>query len=189
MNWVRRPDSEVTDCRSRRVILVPNCVLNQNARAEGAAEHPAALDLLIKALMERHIGIIQMPCPEFLILGLKRGSENIRTRMMKASARTRCRLLAKDLVDQIEQYRACGTSVLGILGKNGSPTCGVSYLEKGAMPAEGVFIEELKAELHGRDITIPFAGVLDHDPLAVLVEIDKWAASVTPKHEPLTTHH
>jgi hypothetical protein len=65
------------DVRGMEVILVPHCALNQNARVAGAAERTAAVMELIAGLLERGIGIIQMPCPELCILGLDIGPTSI----------------------------------------------------------------------------------------------------------------
>ena len=163
------------DCRSMKVLLVPHCVLNQNARVAGAAEHPAAMRELMLGLMDRKVGIIQMPCPELLILGLNRGSIPIRFELDKQEGRAQCRLLARQLVDQIKHYRNCGVKVLGILGKNGSPACGVEETwSDGVVPGEGVFIKEFLAELREQNIAIEITGIQDHEPNAALGIVDRW---------------
>ena len=60
------------DARGRRVVLLPHCALNQNSRVAGAAHRPAAMENLIAGLLQHNIGIIQMPCPELILLGLDR---------------------------------------------------------------------------------------------------------------------
>jgi predicted secreted protein len=125
------------DCRSRRVILVPHCALNQNARVAGAAERPSAITELIVGLMERGIGIVQMPCAESRILGLSRAEMDIRGVLQKSPGRTACRRIAAELVDEIQQYRKSGVTVVGIIGKNGSPACGVEETwSNGVTPRE-----------------------------------------------------
>jgi predicted secreted protein len=169
------------DCRSMKVILVPHCSLNQNARVAGAAECPAAVTELIAGLLERGIGIIQMPCPELHVLGLDRAHVEIRRELEKVAGRAECRRLARDLVRQIEEYQKCGVRVLGILGKNGSPTCGVeqTWLD-GVAPGMGVFIEELKAELRDQDLSMRITGMRDDDPSAALATVDLWLSALPP---------
>lgn len=113
------------DSRSRKVVLVPHCALNQNARVAGAAERPAAVVELIAGLLEREIGIVQMPCPELCAFGLDRAHVKIERELRNPAGRVLCRRLAQEQVRAIQAYLAGGIRVLGILGKNGSPSCGV----------------------------------------------------------------
>ena len=172
-------DCDFHDVRGTKVILVPHCALNQNARVAGAAERAAAVTELILGLLERGIGVIQMPCPELQILGLDRAHVKIRRELEKAAGRTECRRLAGELVRQIEEYRKCGVRILGILGKNGSPTCGVEQTWfDGIAPGTGVFIEELRAELRNRDLPISVVGIRDDDPAGALATVDLWLSAL-----------
>ena len=60
------------DGRSKKVIFVAHCMLNQNARHGGSADFPAMMKPLLGALEAKDIGIIQLPCPELIVLGLGR---------------------------------------------------------------------------------------------------------------------
>ena len=163
------------DRRAMKVIFVPHCILNQNARVAGAAERPAAVNELITDLMKRDIGIIQMPCPELVILGLDRAHLAIRRELEKPEGRSELRKLVKELIQQVQQYRRCGVQVLGVLGKNGSPTCGVEETwYQGVTPGEGVFIEELKRGLLDTNVELRLSGCRDSDPEAALAIVDRW---------------
>ena len=170
------------DCRGGKLVLVPHCAANQNARLAACAESPAGMTELLGGLLDRDIGVIQMPCPELMVMGLDRGDLHIYTALNTRSGRTACRKLAKDLCYQVRQYRDCGMRVLGVLGKNGSPACGVEQTfrdEPG--PGMGVFIEELAAELKAQEIPLEIAGVLDTDPGAALAVVDRWSAPAAPR--------
>lgn len=65
---------EFNDARSKKVIFVAHCILNQNARINKCAYSPSVINPVIQELIKRGIGIIQMPCPETQILGLGRGA-------------------------------------------------------------------------------------------------------------------
>jgi predicted secreted protein len=174
--WSRQ---DFHDCRCRRVILVPHCALNQNARVAGAAECPAAITELIAGLMERGIGIVQMPCPELRILGLSREKIDIRGKLQEGPGRAACRRIAAELVDEIQQYRKCEITVVGVIGKNGSPTCGVEETwSSGVTPGTGVFIEELKEQLRDRGVVTNMTGTRDADPTATLAAVDRWLAGL-----------
>jgi predicted secreted protein len=173
----KRRHLEFSDCRAGKVVLVPHCVLNQNARVAGAAEKPAAVAALIEGLLERRIGVVQMPCPELQLLGLDRANLPIRQLLSTSIGRAACRQLARDTVYQIEQYRACGVQVLGILGKDGSPSCGVEITwEEGLTAGSGIFIEVLCEELRRAGIDLSVRGMTDGEPDAALRILDRWVS-------------
>ena len=158
-----------------RVVWIPYCELNQNARVAGAAEVPAAVIELIDGLIRRGIGIVQLPCPELIVLGLDRAHFQIRSGLDSRPARRLLRRVARDIVYQIEQYHQCGVHVLGVFGKNGSPACGVEMTWKDEYgPGTGSFIEELLAELAERELDVPVRGLIDSDPDAALAVVDRW---------------
>lgn len=64
----------VQDVRSGKVVLVAHCILNQNSRVLGLAQHPAVVSEIVDTLTKHNIGIIQMPCPEISFTGLKRAT-------------------------------------------------------------------------------------------------------------------
>jgi predicted secreted protein len=166
------------DCRGMKVVFVPHCALNQNARLANCAERPAGVPELVSGLMERGIGIVQMPCTELMVLGLAREDVQIRQSLDSPDARAALRRMARDLVRQIREYQSCGVKVLGILGKDGSPACGVerTHFDDDFGPGMGVFVEELDAELKEQGIELPIAGTLDAEPADALAAVDAWDA-------------
>ena len=58
------------DGRSKRVVFVAHCFLNQNSISDGTAVYPAAFNDLVVFFLNADIGIVQMPCPELCCLGL-----------------------------------------------------------------------------------------------------------------------
>ena len=65
-----------TDGRSRRVVFLAHCLLNQNAISDGTAVYPAAFRELVQFFLEHQVGIVQLPCPELCCLGLDRGRDS-----------------------------------------------------------------------------------------------------------------
>lgn len=67
---------QIHDERSRRVVLVSHCLLNDNTRHAGGATRPGAGAEAIDELIVSGCGIHQLPCPERLAWGgvLKRHS-------------------------------------------------------------------------------------------------------------------
>jgi hypothetical protein len=49
-----------------RIVAVIQYVLNQNARAPGAAVFPGMDTKIIDVLKKHEVGVLQMPCPEMI---------------------------------------------------------------------------------------------------------------------------
>ena len=150
----------LSDKRARRVIFISHCWLNINTRfPEGSAFEGANVPL-VKTLLESGLGIIQMPCPEYECLGLEKWQYG----ELKGDALRACfRKHAQLVVNQINDYRALGFDIVGVLGMNPSPSCGVGTAKgKGTMlgtnrdsseqPESGIFIEELQQLLASEGI-------------------------------------
>lgn len=133
--------------RSRKVIVLAHCVLNQNSRVTGLAHYPAVVEEIVNFLVKHDVGILQMPCPEVTYAGLKR---KIQTREQYDMPKFRglCRQTAHSTAKLIREYHRNGVKVLAILGIEGSPSCRVTE-------PSGFLIEELTAELEKKEIAIP----------------------------------
>lgn len=129
------------DERSKRVIFVSHCLLNENTRYLGGAFRRGCIDELVDSFQQEGLGICQMHCPEQRAWGgvLKRrllpfygskGTALYRFRHILLPLfiwYTRCRYsrLAKEVVRDIEDYVRSGFEVVGIVRVGGSPSCGV----------------------------------------------------------------
>ncbi len=151
------------DKRNRRVVFLAHCFLNMNTRFPEGAEFPGANIPLVELLLHHEVGIVQMPCPEFLCLGLEKTGWAVGS---DAAIRGAFRRVAETVADQVEAYQACGCTILGIIGMNPSPSCGVEVSKgKGTMlgldrdtsekAESGVFIEELARLLRERGLPLP----------------------------------
>lgn len=171
------------DRRSKRVIFVSHCILNQNAKIDGCAHYPGAIQELADFLLGSGCGVIQMECPEVMHLGLDRQvalsgpprtieSEDTRVAelMEKSDGRVCCRDIASRVAHQMEQYARNGFSVLGVLGVNGSPTCGVEtgWCAGVEIAEPGVLIRELQAACRQRRLSVPFRGIKAKDPMGAV---------------------
>jgi hypothetical protein len=56
--------AKLADARSRRVVFLSHCLLNQNTRYLGGAFRPGAVEEVVDRFKDEGIGIHQMPCPE-----------------------------------------------------------------------------------------------------------------------------
>ena len=168
-----------TDARSKKVVIVAHCVLNQNARIDTCATAPAVFPKVVETLMERDIGILQYPCPELGFLGMGRQGQDcaswdgsyehesgeVYDQMMVPEGREFLRGLAKNLVYQVKEYRKYDFKVLGVLGILASPTCGVGLkYYKGLDETDGAFIEELRNAFDEAGLDLPIVGLNDLEP-------------------------
>jgi len=150
------------DVRSGKVVFLAHCILNQNARIVDCAGFPAMYDLLLEYLQNENVGIIQMPCPEFYCLGL--GRREVRVGLESPAGMERLQRLIDDLVFTVQEYLFQDFEVVGIIGKDGSPSCGVkrTWLDYKLQDGQGVFIRELKKRLVEEKLNVPVIGVADH---------------------------
>jgi predicted secreted protein len=148
------------DMRRRRVIFISHCWLNINTRFPQGAAFEGANVPLIETLLKSGLGIIQMPCPEYEVLGLEKYDYG---EIILDTLRQRFREIAEIVVKQIKDYLALGFDVVGIMGMNPSPSCGVDTTKgKGTMLGtdrdtsekedSGIFIDELKKLLKENDL-------------------------------------
>ncbi len=166
------------DHRSKRVLLVAHCVLNQNAKIDRCAHYPGVIREAVEVLIQSGVGLIQMPCPELHCLGLDRQvdheavttieSEDTRVarRMGEEENQAACRALAQALVFQVEQYLKNGFEVVGLLGINGSPTCGVETTRANDLEEHGpgIFIRLLHEACREKDMTLRQRGITAREP-------------------------
>ena len=156
------------DSRKRKVVFLTHCFLNINTRFPQGCAFSGANVPLINTLLKHDLGIIQMPCPEFLCLGLEK---ELFGEIPESELRDCFRNIAIGVVNQIEAYQKLGYEITGIIGMNPSPSCGVEVSRgKGTMLGldrdtsekneSGVFIEELMMLAGQRGLKdLPFFGI------------------------------
>ena len=167
------------DGRSKKVVFLAHCLLNQNSISDGTAVYPAAFKTVVDFFLNADVGIVQIPCPEFCCLGLDRGNiygadspaviENTRIRsVMKADGvNIKLTKLADHVVQQIMEYKKYGFEIIGIIGANRSPNCGVETTSDNntEIRGMGLFIEKISSRLLREKISIPMVGIKGTDNL------------------------
>lgn len=133
---------KLRDERSKKVLFVAHCLLNENARFLAIAFREGCVDEIVDELQEKGIGIVQMPCPEhkawggvlrrFLLLGFDSKNtlfykfRGIILPLFIWNTKRVFKKVAKGVVKEIKDYIDSGFEVLGIVGNKGSPSCGLS---------------------------------------------------------------
>ena len=169
--------------RSRKILLVCHCLLNANAKVRPLARYPGVLMDALEPFFRQGVGIVQLPCPESSYLGVNRWGMS-REQYDHPRYRRHCRDLLLPVMDQVESFRASGCGLVGVVGADGSPNCGVNRVPVGleggvigamgpikkqvgrlrAAPGTGVFMDEVKRMLTERGISTTFMAVDEAHP-------------------------
>jgi predicted secreted protein len=148
---------------------------------------PSQFEKIVEFLMVNHVGLIQMPCPELQCIGLDRGDERGSERpLLEENTRIRellsepeqlyaLRQTAEFLVRQIREYQDFGFQVLGVIGVDRSPSCGVTTtsINGAEEPGRGVFMEALAETLAESGINTPMVGTKTQEPEVSLEKIKR----------------
>lgn len=114
----------IEDSRSRKIVFVSHCVLNQNAKVRGIATFPGVIQPLLEVIVRSGAGIYQMPCPEMLYMGAMRWG-HVKDQYDSPMFRRHCRSIADTVLDAAEDYRRSGYRICGFVMIDGSPVCGL----------------------------------------------------------------
>jgi uncharacterized protein YbbK (DUF523 family) len=189
-------------------VFLSHCLLNENTRYLGGAGRPASVPEIVRPCLEQGVAIVQLPCPEEhawggvtkrWLLAFYGAAESSRLFRLKAVlvpfmlfyTRRVYRRLARQVATQVHDYLKSGFRVLGIIGVDGSPSCGVqttlnlerafdqvgrlrltataadinAIVRDNAIGGRGLFVAALQKELSRRSLHVPFAA---HDLIAEL---------------------
>lgn len=171
------------------VAFVAHCLLNQNSKVRDGAHCAGVYSPIVDVLRTKGWRIEQMPCPELAFSGLNRFWA-VREQYDTAAYRRHCQRLATAVAGAIAARAGQGEEIV-LIGVEGSPSMGVTITssdpERGGRPAwpdgtpehtggEGIFIEELHAELERRGIVFRGAGethaIPGHDEAAQRARIE-----------------
>ena len=175
------PEKQLSNgCAPSGVMAVCHCVLNPAAKVvsfnteEYEAER-ALRERAVQALLQNGVGLMQLPCPEFTLYGALRWG-HVKEQFDNPFFRAHCKALLAPVVDQLAEYAAHPErfQLLGVLGIDGSPCCGVNKTctgdwggelycanktQRDLAPAQevegmGVFMEELTLMLKERGLNL-----------------------------------
>jgi predicted secreted protein len=147
--------------RSKKLVFVSHCLLNQNAMAVGKESYAGSVKDLLELFAEAGIGIVQLECPQIEFnSGLDRKPAT-KYSYENNGFRENCKKMSSKLLEKIELYLKNDYKVIGILGVEFSHTCGVHQIQNGSRrtPGKGVFMEELEAEMQKKNFQIPVIGI------------------------------
>ncbi|MCS7364099.1 MAG: hypothetical protein NDF54_01510 [archaeon GB-1867-035] len=162
----------MSDARSGKIVVVSHCILNVHSLEDGLAIYPGLEEDVVKILLERGVGIFQLPCPEMHIFGIFR-KPLPKESYEHPTIRDKYRSIAEAIVEQLLWFKRKGYEIVAVLGAEASPTCGISRVgrwkdpvKKGKFPGDvifvegmGVFMEEFKNVLEENDIHPVWIGI------------------------------
>lgn len=177
--------------KPKPILLVSHCMLNTAAKVRypGSTRRPpdeAPRLTFLQYALEQGVQLIQLPCPEFTLYGPSRWGHT-REQFDNPFFRAHCRRLLEPVVRQLQAYldprEGMYYRVLGVVGIEGSPSCGVSRTCSGpwggelsgrgdlfeavgqvhSTPGMGVLMEELSELLAQAGIDLPMVGLDSRD--------------------------
>lgn len=116
--------------RSKKIVLISHCIINQNSVVKPYAREFKDFKNLILTLIENNIGIIQLPCPEISMYGLKRWG-HVKDQFETPNFKKTSKKLLENTLESVEEYKNNGYEILGVIGIKGSPSCGVTKTCRG----------------------------------------------------------
>lgn len=165
----------------QKIIIVSHCFLNDASKLKNQNEKEQTEErnkkrAFLKWVLEHEIEIMQLPCPEFLLYGCNRwghASSQFDTPFFRQEAKN----MLEPYLLQWKEYAAHKErfELLGIIGINGSPSCGVQFTYDGDWGGEfadfsnvqktilglkkkeipGIFMQVLQEMLKDADLEIP----------------------------------
>lgn len=150
----------------KKVVFVSHCILNQNVRDK---KFSGTKDL-IELFTGSDVGIIQLPCPEVesnRVLNNKINEEC-------GNYREYCREISVKILKTIRKYLDAEFKVVGILGIEFSPICGVHRINNGkkVVPGKGILIEELENEMQKQRFQVPIIATNLNNIFPTLERVD-----------------
>jgi predicted secreted protein len=132
--------------RSKRIIVVSHCLLNQNTVIPDEARSTGIMKDAVDWIHQQGWGAVQLPCPEFTFLGPDRPGMTYEQYDTPAY-RAHCRKILLPIVEQLKVYTQHGYEIVGGLGIQSSPSCD---------PGRGVFMEEFQALVKAEGVAVDF---------------------------------
>ena len=145
---------------------------------EGLANDKGSHNVSLQILSSGY-GIIQLPCPEMVMYGIKRWG-HVKEQFDNLFYRNQCKIMLDPYIKQFENYITSNYKIKAIIAIDGSPSCGYNKTcssdnwfgelsgcnnlsEKLSdikmIDGKGIFIEELEKSLKENNLEIPIIGL------------------------------
>jgi predicted secreted protein len=152
--------------RGKKVVLVSHCILNQNSVVRPYGKKSEDFKDLLIRLIEENIGIVQLPCPEISMYGLKRWG-HVKDQFETPHFKKQSKLMIENILDNIIEYKNNKYDILGVIGIKRSPSCGITKTCRG----------DWNGSVGGEDIKKKLESIKEVDEMGVFMEILKKSLS------------
>ena len=148
-----------------KIIFVSHCILNQSIRKEKFSK----IKELVKLLTESDVGMVQLPCPKIDCNGKFIRNEN-NAKIYKKY----CEKTSVFIVNTIKKYLDANFKVIGILGVEFSPICGVYRINNGKknVAGKGILIQGIENEMQKKNFQVPIISINLNNVFSTLEKID-----------------
>ncbi|MBW9156842.1 CD3072 family TudS-related putative desulfidase [Clostridium tagluense] len=180
----------------KKIVLVSHCVLNTASKVvyynkKDITQEEIDRKNFLCAAIKEDVHFLQLPCPEFNQYGSNRWGHT-KEQFDNSFFRDNCRRMLEPIILQMKEYisERDKFEVLGIIGIDGSPSCGVNITCCGEWGGEfsglddisevidrvnvknekGVFMEVLQEMMKENGIDLPMIGL--RDALEKIIGID-----------------
>lgn len=158
---------------SNYVVVVAHCILNQATRwfwnSDSGAWTEGFVSDFLEGLKLMGIGLYQLPCPEFGLLGNPRRPMTRDDYEVLPGFIVHCKALAVNALRDLKAFRELSTKpkieILAIIGIEGSPSCGVEFTSRRIaetsvrVAGKGIFMELLEELIVSEGLNIAFYGL------------------------------
>lgn len=144
----------------QKVVVISQCIINQYAVLNGWERADGAFPFVAE-LLARHVGLIQLPCPELLALGEGRPPLSYADYDRIPGFREQCRQWIAPVISQVKAYERSETTYIGVMGIHESPNCSLTG-------QRGVLMEE-------------YIRACEHSGLSTrFLEVPPWYSAANP---------
>lgn len=173
----------------KRILIVSHCFLNtaskvKSFKAKAIEAEEALRRAVLSKAVEEGVQLIQLPCPELMLYGSSRWGHTYE-QFDNPFYRAQCRELLRPVLQQIQAYlgNTQEFEILGVLGIDGSPSCGIQYTCRGPWGGEfsgrdlqetiqpvalaegsGVFMKVLQEMLAEANLSLRMEGLFAAEP-------------------------
>ncbi|AIJ05134.1 hypothetical protein JH146_0283 [Methanocaldococcus bathoardescens] len=132
--------------KGKKIAIVSHCILNQNSVVNGLERAEGAFNEVVEILLKNNYGIIQLPCPELIYLGIGREGKT-KEEYDTEEYRKLCKKLLKPIIKYLQEYKKDNYKKFILIGIENSPTCDI-------FKNRGILMEELLKEIKNLNINI-----------------------------------
>ncbi|MEM2849196.1 MAG: 2-thiouracil desulfurase family protein [Candidatus Bathyarchaeia archaeon] len=162
------------DCiHSNYVVAVAHCILNQATRwfwdGDSGAWTEGFVSDFLEGLKLMRVGLYQLPCPEFGLLGNPRRPMTRDDYEVLPGFVVHCKALAESVLRDLKAFKELSIKpkikILAIIGIEGSPSCGVEFTSRRIaensvrVAGRGIFMELLEELIESEGLHIAFYGL------------------------------